>query len=567
MGELLLRDILVIFLAAIPVIFVLRLFRLPPLIGFILTGVLIGPSAIGIVRDAGRIELLAEMGVTLLLFVVGLEFSFSAFSRLKGYIVKGGTLQIVTTAAAGFLIGSLFGWSPSKAFTFGCLIALSSTAVVLSSLFECRTHESIHGRIATGILILQDLAVIPMMVALTAMSGSSGAAAITGLAGQVGLSLLVLALTYIFIRFLSDPLFGWISRAHSRELFLIAIICMALGMAWLTHEAGLSFALGAFLGGLMVGGEYKVQALGEIGPFRYAFSSLFFVSIGMILDLPFLLRHLPAVLLLVVLIPVLKAALIAGILLLLKAPPKIALGVGIVLGQIGEFSFLLAGVGRQAGVLDATIYQYVMATAAMTMLITPLVVRMAVPMAEQVGRWPGFRRLKGGTSEAVLTEEAAVLSGHVVICGFGPLGEALGRLLDEHHIPYLVLELNPETIQRLRSRNKRVFFGDGSSEEILYKSGIERARLLAITVPDYLNNIGTVRQARLLNAEVKIITRAKYRNEVNDLYAAGADVVVSEELEGGIEMGRHALQVLGLPRAEVDTYIQKIRSFGSADFF
>jgi CPA2 family monovalent cation:H+ antiporter-2 len=567
LGELILRDLLVIFLFAIPVILVLQFLRLPALIGFILTGALIGPSGIGLVQDAGRIEILAEIGVTLLLFVVGLEFSLAAFSKLRTFVLQGGVLQILATTAAGFVLGLALGWPPSQGFYFGCLIALSSTAVVLTSLLDHRLQESVQGRISTGILILQDLAVIPMIAFLPSF-GSGGGASWTRLTSELGVTVLLIAGVALFIRYLASPIFGWVSRARSRELFLITVISFALGMAWLTYQAGLSFALGAFLGGLMIGNtDYQVEALAEMTPFRHCFNSLFFVSIGMLLDLQFLVDHLGTVMSLVLLIPTLKMAIVAGILLFLRAPLRVSLVTGIILGQIGEFSFLLASLGKKTGAFDPLLYQYVIAAAAVTMVGTPLMIRWSIPFAEVLSKFPLLKRLSRSEAEIALAQEIRTLSGHVIICGFGPLGEALGHLLDQHRIEHLILELNPETIQRIRLTKKNVFFGDGASEEILFRSGIERARLLAITTPDFLNNVAVVKQARKLNPEIRIVTRAKYRSEVEALYAAGADIVVSEELEGGIEMGRYALRELGVPMEEVDAYVKKIREFGSADFF
>jgi CPA2 family monovalent cation:H+ antiporter-2 len=569
LANLVFRDILIIFFTAIPVILVLKIVRLPPLIGFILTGALIGPSGLGLIHESQRIEILAEIGVTLLLFSVGLEFSLSAFSNLKTYVLKGGLLQIAGCILMGSLIGMLLGGNFYQVLYLGCVIALSSTAVVLTSLLDRRLQDSLQGRISTGILILQDLAVIPMIVFLPSITlGGKTIEFGVNILWSFGRITLLLGLVYLFIRYLSEPILRRISRAQSRELFLMTVICFALGMAWLTHKIGLSFALGAFLGGLMIAGtEYQIEAFSEIAPFRYAFSIIFFVSIGMLVDLRFLMNHFLTVLLLVLLVPTLKMAVTTGALLLSKAPLRLGLNVGILLGQIGEFSLLLASMGKAAGVLDFAFYQYVLTIATVTMLATPIMTPLAVPLAERIARLPGIRKLSLTSEQEKLQSQVASFSDHVILCGFGPLGSAIAHLLDQHQISYVILELNSETIQRIRALQKNIFFGDGTSEEILFKSGIERARLLVITIPDFFNNVASVKQARRLNPEVAIITRAKYRSEVASLYDAGADIVVSEELEGGIEMGRYALEKLGVPPEEADSYIRKIREFGSADFF
>ena len=569
MQHLIFRDILIIFLASIPVILLLKKLHLPPLVGFILTGSLLGPSGLGLIPTSDRVEVLAQIGVTLLLFSVGLEFSLENLAKLRTYVLYGGALQIFGCLAGGLIVGTAFEWPLPQGIFFGCLIALSSTAVVLASLMDNRLQETLSGRITTGILILQDLAVIPMLVFLPWMlPGAETGGLWSLLLWNLGRILLVFGPVFFFIRYLSGPVLRTISSSRSRELFLITVISFTLGMAWLTHSLGISFALGAFLGGLMIGGtDYQTEALSEIAPFRYAFNSIFFVSIGMLLDYRFLAHHLPIVLAMAIAIPSLKVAVTSGSLILVRAPHRLSINVGILLGQIGEFSFLLASMGKSLGAFDRVFYQYFLAIASVTMILTPLFVRWAAPLAERIARLPGLNRISRTADEKELDARAPALKDHVILSGFGPLGSAISHFLEQYKIPYLILELNPETIERRRATRQNIFFGDGTSEEILFRSGIERARLLVVTIPGFLDNVASVRQARRLNPKITIITRAKYRREVSELYEAGADIVVSEELEGGIEMGRMTLEALGFPPDEVDSHIQKIREFGSADFF
>lgn len=568
MGNLILQDVLLIFLVSIPLVLVLHAFRLPALIGFILTGAVFGPFGLGLIDDANRTEILAELGVTLLLFSVGLEFSLGSFAKMKTFVVKGGIVQILGSAAAATGLVSLLGWPLYEALYFGFAVSLSSTAVVLSSLLHHRYHQSVQGRVATGILILQDIAVIPMIVFLPALSGFRNGPLWTDLVASSGALVGLIFLTYLCLRYFARYLLRLVSHSRSRELFLISVMGIALGFSWMTNALGLSFALGAFLGGLVVGNtDFRDEALSEITPFRYCFSSLFFVSIGMLMDFDFIRDHWQTVLLLLFLVPILKVFITSGILLLLQAPLRVAVNIAIILGQVGEFSFLLATLGKTSGAITTEIYQYIIAVASVSMLLTPLFVRLALPLAEFLARLPGFHYLARRSIEHVLEGKAKQMKDHVIICGFGPLGRALGHLLEKYRIPFLILELNPETIEKSKEKHPNIYFGDGASAEILYKSGIERARLLAITIPDFLNNIASIRQALRINPKIKIITRAKMRHEVASLYQAGADVVISEDLEGGIEMGRVALGALGIPRLDVDEYVNKIREFGSADFF
>lgn len=569
MGHLIFQDILIIFLISIPVVIIFHHLRLPSILGFLVTGAVIGPEGIGWISDKQRIDILAELGVALLLFTVGLEFSLAHFAKLRRQSLIAGIVQISSTIAAGMLIGYWLGWSPYRGLYFGCLIALSSTAVVLTTMYDRRLIDSLTGQLSTGVLILQDLALIPMMVLLPLL-GRQATLATTSqtLLLEAGRSLLIIIVVSALIRGLAPRLLGQVTKRGGRELFVIAVTAIALGMAWLTHHLGLSFALGAFIAGVIIGGtHYKYQALSDISPFRYCFNNLFFVSIGMLLNFTFLKSYWAVVLALLLLIPTLKSFLTMLAVRMTGLPWRIALTVGISLAQIGEFSFLLAYIGRRAGVLQPFFYQLIVTVAVVAMLVTPLMVTHAHHLTELILKIPGLQRLKSQPTDQALSGHAHELKDHVIICGFGPLGKTFGHILQEHYIPYLVLELNPETIERLRQAEQHVFYGDGASEEILYQSGIEQARLLAITVPDFLNNAAIIHHARKLNPEIRIITRSKYRSEVERLYAAGADVVISEELEGGVEMGRYALREVGLSEEEVSATIEKVREFGSADFF
>ncbi|MDX1386433.1 MAG: cation:proton antiporter [bacterium] len=569
MGTLILKDILIIFLISIPVVLVLRKFHLPPLLGFLATGAIIGPHGIGFITDKAQIDILAELGVTLLLFSVGLEFSFDALERVRRPGIISAILQITLTILAGVVIGFLNWGSLYKGLFFGCIIALSSTAVVFTTLSHFKLLDSVSGRLTTVILIFQDLALIPMMVLLPwAATLTGGESIFQQLVWQIGKAFFLVASVALIAQYFADPLFRLISKGRSRELFVITTIVIGLGMAWLTHSLGLSFALGAFLGGIMIGAtEYQYQALSEIKPFRFCFNSLFFVSIGMLLNFAFLREHYQIVLLLIFLIPFLKFLITSFSVLVAGLPLRLAFLIGISLGQIGEFSFLLAYMGQRTGAISPFLYQLIIAIAVVAMVITPPLIQKAPQIADWLASLPIIRKFSFRAQDHHMKETSKRLQGHVVICGFGPLGQTFGKLLAQHEIPYMVLELNPETIKRVRETDRQAFYGDGASEEILYESGLERARLLAITVPDFLNAAAIIQQARRVNPNIQIITRAKYRNQVDKLYHAGADVVISEELEGGLEMGRYALKLLGVEKETVDGFLHKVRDFGSADFF
>lgn len=569
MGTAILRDILVIFAVAVPVVLLAHRLRFPSIVGFLVTGFLIGPHVLGFVPDIEEIRVLAELGVALLLFSIGLEFSFD---RLRGWgrqLVGMGALQVALTASAAFIAGRIAGCSVTEGAFLGCAVALSSTAVVMAVLSQKRWFDAPAGRMATGILILQDLAVIPMMVLLKLLffpEAAEGGAHLV-LAAALRIALLAAAIV-ILSRWLLGPLLHAIARPRSKELFIVVVVGLVIGASYATERLGLSFALGAFLAGLLVSTtEYRFHALSEIAPFRYCFNGLFFVSVGMIVDPAYVASSLPAVLVLVAFILFAKALLVGGSILLFGYPVSVAVIGALMLAQVGEFSFMLVFFGWRSGAISYEFSQIIVDASAITMVLAPFLVAIAPRLGERLAFITWRMKPLRGRLQAHAPDEEERLSGHAIICGFGPLGMTVGKILERHAIPYVVLELNPETVERVRRGGGRIYVGDGASSALLHHSGIEQARLLAIAVPDQLNALAIVHQARRMNPKIPIITRSRYRDQCPALYDAGADIVVCEELEGGIEMGRYILLELGVGDEEASEVFKEIRAFGSADFF
>jgi monovalent cation:H+ antiporter-2, CPA2 family len=565
MHQLLLKDILLIFICAIPVVLFFNRLHLPTMIGFLITGALMGTQGFGLIEDPTRIDLLAELGLALLLFSVGLEFSFDNFKQIKNRALTLAFLQIILTFGAGWLIGHLLNWPLSRCLYFGCVLALSSSAVVMHAFHVRKTLDSIPGQLVTAILIVQDLAFIPMLILLPLVHAPTDTTQVwSAMLSEKTIALLSLVMVFVVGRLILGPFLRLVSSVNRREVFAITVITIGFGLSWVTAEMGLTFALGSFVAGILIGStEYKYQALAEVTPFRYCFNSLFFVAIGMLLNFQFIADNLLFTCLLVIFIPIIKMSLVTLVSLFLRLPFKIAIITGLAIAQIGEFSFLIIHSGYQAGVIDGYLHDLIIASSIFAMMLTPIIINNSSRIADFVSR---LLPVKTSTSSTT-NERNRSLKDHVIICGFGPLGKTLGALLDKHDIPYLVLELNPKTIKLLRSKDVLAFYGDGSSEEILEKSCVDTAKIMAITVPDFLENIAITKQVKQLNPDIKVITRAKYRNDVEKLYAAGSDVVISEELEGGIEMSRYALQLVGLPGDEVNALMKSIRDYGSADFF
>ena len=566
MSNAILTDILIIFAVAVPVAFLFHKIKLPPIIGLLVTGLIIGPSGLGLVQDASRINLLAQLGIALLVFSLGLEFSLKHFGGVKLVVLGGGALQIILSTATVLIIAVLFGISWRDGLFLGCALSLSSTAIVYYLLSQKRLIDSPHGRIATGMLILQDLSAIPMIALLPLVFVPGDFIASADII-QALLKIAVVAGVFFAGGWRILPyLLHQITLTRSKELFLITILLLALGFGYLTSILGLSFALGAFLAGLMVAEtDFRFHALSEIAPFRYCFNGLFFVSMGMLIHPHFLGGHWWWALIIVLAIPLAKTLVAGLVVFLFRYPVGVAIMTGLALSQVGEFSFLIAMVLKQTGAISENIYDFMVTAAFSTILITPIIMAFSPRIAAFVEKTFPFHRhsKKGGLIKA------EHLKDHVVICGFGPLGSSVGHILGQAGRDYLVLELNPATVRRLRLKNvaRPVYLGDGASAEILYKSGIERASVLAVTAPDYMNSMAIIKQARAMNPNLKIITRAKFRNQVADLYSAGADIVISEELEAGIEMARYILLHMGIGESAIEQYSQTVRAFGSADFF
>lgn len=568
MGQEILRDILIIFAVSIPVVLVAHRLKFPSIVGFLLTGFIIGPNSLGLIPDVEEIRVLAEVGVALLLFSIGLEFSFERLKGLGKTSAGAGGVQVIITIMAGVIAGTVPGWSFKESVFLGCAMALSSTAIVLAVLSHKRWFDAPAGRLVTGILIFQDLAVIPMVVLIKFLAMREFGEASAGIAlAAVKLVALSIAL-FVLSRWIVGPFLRHTALMRSKELFVIVVVGFAIAAAYATEKMGFSFALGAFLAGFVVSTtDFRFHALSEIAPFRHCFNGLFFVTVGMIVDPLFIGNHCAEVSLLVVFIIIAKALITGGSIFAFGYPVSIAVIGALMLAQVGEFSFMLVFYGWKAGAISHDFYQLIVDAAAITMVVAPFFVAFAPALGERLAfiTWR-FKRFRGRMQEIAPDEEGRPAD-HAIICGFGPLGMTIGKLLEKRAIPYVVLELNPMTVDRIKKDVKHAYVGDGASSALLHHVNIGQAKLLAIAVPDQLNAIAIIKQARQMNPDIYIITRSRYRDQVESFYDAGADIVICEELEAGIEMGRYILSELGVVDSEISRLFKEIRSFGSADFF
>ncbi len=553
-----LKLLVLIFGVSAFIVFLLHRVNIPPLVGFIISGVLIGPSGFGLAGKAADIELLAEIGVVLLLFVIGIEVSLENLRKLRKAMLRGGCIQLLLTGGLTALLLFPLLHDVKQAVFFGFLVALSSTAIVFKMLSERGELDSPHGRVMVGILVFQDLAVVPLML-ITPLLGGQGFD-LWQLSMKMIKALILVAVVLLAARWFVPRVLHQVVHVKSRELFITAVILLCLGTALLTSQFGLSLALGAFLAGLVVSeSEYAHQAISDILPFKDSFIGLFFVSVGMLMDTAFITDYWLKISAAVVLIIVIKflvstvAAVGAG------ASLRPALVTGFGLAQIGEFSFVLAGAGRGAGLITGDYYQLFLSASLVTMLLTPFLIRVAPGMSV----WATARLLPKRLSHFAGSTESRGFpkgrSGHVVIVGFGLNGRNLAHVLGQAEIPYVALEINSDTVREMKKKKEPIYYGDGTSAEILTKMGIREARALVVAISDAASSRRIVQTARRANPALHIIVRTRYVSEVEDLKNLGANEVIPEEFETSIEIFSKVLDYYLLPRNLINDYINSVR--------
>ncbi len=550
-----LQTLVIIFSASCLVVFLLNRIKIPSIVGFLLAGILIGPHGLSLVKDTHDIELLAEIGVILLLFVIGIEFSLANLMKMKKVIIGGGAAQVMLTIilSAGIAYGIIL--DIYQSIFFGFLVALSSTAIVMKMLQERGELDTPHGRTMVGILIFQDLCVVPLMLLTPLMGGEGVSLYVVGY--KIFKAVLIVTIILIAARWIVPKLLHQIVKARSRELFISMIILLCFGTALFTSKLGLSLALGAFLAGLIISeSEYASQAVAEILPFKESFIGLFFVSVGMLLDISFVQVNYEKIFIAVLVIFILKT--ITGTLsaFLAVGNLKYALLAGLGLFQIGEFSFVLAMAGKSAGLINDFLYQIFLSSSVITMILTPLLVGHSNKLSEQLTSLRFFRKLSA--LRRVAAEMPTTLSEHVIIVGFGINGSNLARVLKETNIPYVILELNPDTVKK-KKKKEPIFYGDATNVDILHHAGIHQAKVLVVAISDAAAIRRIVQIARKENQHIHIIVRTRYVAEIDDLMKLGANEVIPEEFETSIEIFSRTLHHYQVPRNIISEHINCIR--------
>ncbi len=546
-------DIAIIVVAALFGGLIAQKLKQPLMLGYILAGVLIGPYTGGItVSDAHEIEKLAEIGVALLLFALGLEFSLRELKPVRYVALIGAPLQILLTIGYGYMIGRWLGWERVPSLWLGGLISLSSTMVILKTLMNQGRMGTLSSRVMIGILIVQDLAVVPLMILLPQLSDPAAGLPVLGVAAvksAVFLTVMVLLGTKWLPRLLA-----LIAAWNSRELFLLSITAIGLGIGYATYLAGLSFAFGAFVAGMVLSeSDYGHQALSDIIPLRDLFGLLFFTSVGMLLDPAFLLSHWGQVLMLVLLVALGKGLIMGLLARAFGYGNVVPLAVGLGMFQIGEFSFVLAQVGFSSGALNDEAHSLILSATIISMVMTPLVSGLTAPLYSLHRRVFKTERLE------TINLPSEGLKDHVVIAGGGRVGQHIARVLKQIDVPFVIVEQNYRRIQECKAARFSTIYGDASQEVVLEAARIDRAQQLLITVPAITATQAMVRQVRQVRPDLNIVVRAEGGEQMEALYSQGVYMVILPELEAGLEIARQALLHLQMPVPVIQRYTDSIR--------
>ena len=552
----LLAELVIILAASVCIIFVFHKIKLPPVVGFLLTGILIGPGGLSLVKDTRTVDVLAEIGVVMLLFMVGLEFTLERLKRIRRNFWIGGGLQVVLTIAAAALFLTLIHIPARQAIFFGFLISLSSTAVVLKILGDRNETDSPQGTISLGILIFQDMAIVPM-IAFVPILANVQSAAPTAILVRFLLSAAAIGAVFVIARFLMPRVLHAVVGTRIREMFLISSLLLCLGMSGLTSLLGLSMALGAFLAGVIISeSEYSHQVVSDILPFRDLFNSLFFISIGMMLQVGTVFQSVGVVAGLVLSIVVLKAAIVFMTVRLLGYDSRIAVLTGLALAQVGEFSFVLAGVGRANDFMQGSVFQIFLASSILTIMATPFLIQISPALASKTRDRAERKARTGAAGEG----DGRKLKDHVIIAGYGLNGRNLAHVLKEAGVAFVVVDLNPEAIRIAAERGDPFIFGDASSRTILKEAGIGGAKAVVFAISDPASTRRGVRMAREMERGVFIIVRTLHVAEIEELYGLGADDVIPEEFETSVEIFIRVLQRFHIPRNIIDAQVKVIRN-------
>lgn len=558
MDDLAFYNILILLGVAVVTVALFRYLRLPQILAYLFTGVVVGPHGLGWIPDLEGTRYLAEFGLVFLMFTIGLEFSLSKLIAMRRYVLGLGGSQVLISCLVFGGMAWFWGVTVEAAIVIGGALALSSTAIVMKLLSEQLEQRSRHGHHAFSVLLFQDLIVVPFLILIPALSGTEEHAVLPAMANALIKSALVLAAIVIVGRWLLRPLFHEVALARSREFFMLTVLLLTLGSAWMTHMAGLSLALGAFFAGMLLGEtEYRHQVEGDILPFRDMLLGLFFITVGMLLNLSAVASYWGWVLLCVVAIVVFKSLLITALGKLFKMETGVAIRTGLVLAQGGEFSFALIMLAERYQVMQGQVVQVVLAAVVLSMALAPLFIRYNGVIARLLV--PGYQRVRASDLDRI-RDEAATTQGHVIICGYGRSGQNLAWMLEQEAVASLALDLDPVRVRDARDAGKPVVYGDAARRDVLEAAGLARASALSISFNDVTIALQILAVVRDVHPDMPVVVRTMDDVNLNRLYEAGATEVVPESLEGSLMIGSHLLLLLGTPMSRIVRQVRHART-------
>ena len=554
-----LSDTIILLAISVVAVALFRRIKLPAILAYLAVGISLGPHAANLVQSSDTLHFLAEVGIAFLLFSLGLEFSLNKLIANRRSVVGLGSAQVFFSLLIAGLSAWLLGASRESAFVIGCIIALSSTAIVIKQLGEQLEIDSRHGNASISILLFQDIAVVPMLVIISTLAGDNETSFLLELSYSFAMGVGVTVVMLAIGRWLLRPLFHEVASAHSAELFTLTVLLVALLSAWATELAGLSMALGTFLAGMMLSEtEFKHQIENDIRPFRDIFLGLFFITVGMMLNLYSLLDIIHWALLLAVAIIVGKSLLIMVLSKrITNSPSGVAMRTGIVLGQCGEFGFAIMAVAVGFNLLPETESQILLTSIVFTMIATPFLVKYNGLIAKKLtGSYIQSRE----SIKETISINTSSMDKHVIICGFGRIGQNIANILDSEDFKYFALDFNVELISNAAKAGYKVSFGDSTHREILKAAGLERASILVICHDHIGSAEKTLKQAKHINPDVPVLVRTKDDTYYEQLTDAGATEVIPETLESSLIMASHVLSILGIPMARIVRRIQAVRN-------
>jgi CPA2 family monovalent cation:H+ antiporter-2 len=555
-----LNELVALFLVSVLIAYLSYRIKLVPIAGFLIAGVIIGPNALGLVQDQELVDMLAEIGIILLLFSIGIEFSLKKLARIKNAIIVGGGLQVLLSVVAVVGILSYFGVDLKVATYTGCLVALSSTAIILGLMSEQRKTDTPVGRLSLAVLIFQDLAIIAMVLLIPVFSGEGDS--LLDVLLVLGKAVLLIIIVLILARKVVPWILDKVAHTRRQELFLLTVVAICFGIAALTNMANVSLALGAFLAGLVVSeSHYSDHALSEILPLKTIFNAVFFVSVGMLLDPKFILQYPLLLLGVTVGVLLLKFTLATSSLLVLGYPIRISAATGLVLAQIGEFSFVLERAGRTAGLTPGGYgelgSQIFIAVSVLLMLLTPGFLKISTSIGDLLAKTP-LKHIGKKVKEDPNVAKS-VIEDHVILIGYGPAGRNLARVFKETGIPFIVIEMNPKSVEEMRNNGIKAVYGDATRGPILEHANIMNAKMLVIAINEPESSPVIIKLAKYLNPTLQVIVRTRYLNDAAALEEVGADHVVPEEMETTVRLFSWVLNAYFIPELEIQQHIEELR--------